>query len=226
MIENRDSFLTTIAERLNRKEPLLVKPQRTYQYSPQLATLATASIDELVDIFINQCANIHTVVERCHVDTLPQTLQQVIEQIGGGSIIYNEDERLQQLALQPLLTELEAKVWTPHIGVANITFAESANIGLVVSDITLAESGTIVLQADVHKGRSVSFLPTNSIAIIPKSTLVARMTQAAHILRSQAMTASCINFISGPSNSADIELNLVVGVHGPIRMTYILVEDF
>ncbi|SDY48300.1 L-lactate dehydrogenase complex protein LldG [Evansella caseinilytica] len=93
----------------------------------------------------------------------------------------------------------------------------------------MAESGTVVLLSIADKGRSVSLLPGTHLAIIPKSTLVPRMTQANEKIHELAKTSgrmpSCINFISGPSNSADIELRLVVGVHGPVQVTYIIIEE-
>ncbi len=119
--------------------------------------------------------------------------------------------------------------WDDQRGSENIKLAEKANVGITISEITLAESGTVTLFTDKDKGRSVSFLPATYICLVPKSSIVPRMTQAAKKLRELHLegnkVSSCINFITGPSNSADIELNLVVGVHGPIKATYIVIED-
>ena len=225
MIENREQFLQTIATQLGRQKPKTAKPERNWKHQPQLEVLKGATADELVAILVEQCANIHTTIHVCDQSQLPNTFKEVCEAFGKGTILYSEDARYEELGLTPVLTSRQAIAWSPENGQDTIAIAEQAKIGVVISDLTLAESGTIMLQSSSKRGRSLSFLPENSIAIIPKSSIVPRMTQAAQFLRTQKNVASCINFITGPSNSADIEMNLVVGVHGPIRMTYIVVTD-
>lgn len=234
-IHNRDTFLNRISTRLGREQIKTEVPVRKYKYSPQEFVLPNASKDELVEVLENQCKNIHTQFLLTNKTNLAATLEQTIENYGGGPVVTWDDERFAHFGLSTLLhKELPAKnvsvhVWNPAVGKKNIDFAEKANVGITISDITLAESGTAVLFSDQGKGRTVSFLPATSIILVPKSSIVPRITQAAKIMREQIRNGkqvpSCVNFITGPSNSADIELNLVVGVHGPVKATYIVVED-
>jgi L-lactate dehydrogenase complex protein LldG len=234
-IQNRDSFLNQIASQLGR--PRISKPvQRpNWKFRPQDEVLKGATQDELLDVLTEQCKRIHTSIYKTNLKELPATLNEVVTNYGGGPVVTWKDERFSKWGLDSLMKsdwdsqQIEVYEWDHTKGLENITKAENANVAITISEITLAESGTVVLFSDENKGRTVSFLPATYIALIPKSTLVPRMTQAAQKMREihqqTGHVASCINFITGPSNSADIELNLVVGVHGPVKASYIVIDD-
>ncbi|WP_419888135.1 LutC/YkgG family protein [Neobacillus niacini] len=234
-IQNRESFLNQIASQLGRPRISSKIERPAWKFKPQDEVLKGATQDELVEVLAEQCKRIHTSIYTTNLKELPSTLHEVVTNYGGGPIVTWKDERFSQWGLDSLLKtqwpsqDYDVYEWNHTNGSENISKAEKANVGITISEITLAESGTVVLFSDQDKGRTVSFLPATYIALIPISTLVPRMTQAAQKMREihekTGHVASCINFITGPSNSADIELNLVVGVHGPVKASYIVIND-
>ncbi|SES74524.1 L-lactate dehydrogenase complex protein LldG [Salinibacillus kushneri] len=229
-IMNKKHFLNHVAGQLGRERIMDTVERPEWKHQPQWNVLKDASQDELVDILKEQCKSIHTEVLETNKEQLSSTIQDMIKDNGGGQVVTWDDPRFQDFQVNLETQEdLNIHVWDPRLGDENIRITEQANLGITFSDITLAESGTVVLFSDAGKGRSVSLLPSTYIAIIPKNTIVPRMTQAAEMIEEKVangeQVASCVNFISGPSNSADIEMNLIVGVHGPIKATYIIVDD-
>jgi L-lactate dehydrogenase complex protein LldG len=234
-IHNRDAFLSTISSRLGRPERKEGVTRPVWKHQPQWKVLKDATQDELVEVLRKQCAHIHTDLVETNAAGLTQAVKNVVDGYGGGQVITWEDPRFASVGLdKEMYAEwseegVDVHVWNTAIGEENIAIAERSNVGITFSDETLAESGTVVLFSNKGKGRSVSLLPAAYIAIIPKSTIVPRITQTAYKIHNQVESGenipSCINFITGPSNSADIEMNLVVGVHGPIKAAYIVVDD-
>lgn len=232
-IQNRTIFLDHIAEQLNRpRKKEVVKP--TWKNQPQWNVLNDATQEELVDVLKEQCNFIHTTYKHVGKKDLKQALSEAIAEFGGDSLIVANDKRNASYGLQAFYQSLdedsvEVRYWETENQNENIRFAERANIGITFSDITIAESGTVTLFNHAGNGRSISLLPKHYIAIIPKSTIVPRMSQATKQIQEMKeqgiQLPSCISFISGPSNSADIELNLIVGVHGPVSATYIIIDD-
>ncbi|MBM7648596.1 L-lactate dehydrogenase complex protein LldG [Bacillus ectoiniformans] len=233
-IHNRDSFLSNISKSLGREKKASVERPK-WKFQPQHEVLKGASQDELMQVLKDQCRLIHTEYIETTREELANTLASTVNLYGGGPLSLWNDPRFEEYGLSELVHSTwpsenkEINIWDPAIGEKNIELAEKANIGITFTDMTLAESGTVVLLSSKDKGRSVSLLPQQYIAIIPKSTLVPRMTQAAQAISKKVQNGelipSCINFITGPSNSADIEMNLVVGVHGPVKAAYIVISD-
>ncbi|MFD2679669.1 LutC/YkgG family protein [Bacillus seohaeanensis] len=232
-VHNRDRFLNNLATNLGRERRYNVdKPK--WNQNPQWEVFKGYSQDQLVEVLKKQCEHIHTDVHETVTAELPTLITHLIKSYGGKSVVTWDDPRFRDYRLSNLSRDLndeniDVHVWDSNGNEDNLAISATADIGITFSDATLAESGTVVLFSDKGKGRAVSLLPAVYIAIIPKSTIVPRMTQVAKDIHEKIekgeLVASCVNFISGPSNSADIEMNLIVGVHGPIKATYIIVDD-
>ncbi|MDY7432204.1 lactate utilization protein LutC [Bacillus sp. V26] len=234
-IQNQESFLNRIASRLGRDRRTGGVAVPEWEHQPQYKTFEGYSADDLVTVLKNHCVKIHTELIETDSIGLYDALREQVSRFSGGPVIIPKDPRFEAYGLKSLLTKdwpgegTQVWEWDADQGEENIKKAEQANVGITFSEITLAESGTVVLYSSKDIGRSVSLLPTTYIAIVPKSSIVPRMTQASDIIRKNMADGitvpSCINYITGPSNSADIEMDLVVGVHGPVKAAYILVSD-
>ena len=71
---------------------------------------------------------------------------------------------------------------------------------------------------------AVSLLPETHVAVIGVESIVATMEQAWDRLRAErGALPRAVNFISGPSRTADIEQTVTLGAHGPYRVMIIVV---
>jgi len=108
--------------------------------------------------------------------------------------------------------------------------AARADIGVTGVDWALAETGTLVLVSGRGRPRSTSLLPATHVAVFGRERLVESLEQvgvmleALHADPALSMSGAVINFITGPSRTADIELTLTRGVHGPKEVHAIFVD--
>jgi L-lactate dehydrogenase complex protein LldG len=109
--------------------------------------------------------------------------------------------------------------------------AARADLGLTGVDLAIAETGTLVLVSGAGRPRSTSLLPPCHIAIFDRTALVESLRQVGVFLEAwhgdgrAPAAGAAINFITGPSRTADIELTLTRGVHGPKEVHAIFVEQ-
>jgi L-lactate dehydrogenase complex protein LldG len=97
-------------------------------------------------------------------------------------------------------------------------------VGITGACCAIAETGTLVTLSGSATPASVSLLPETHVAVVPAGRIVRDMEDAWTLIRSEHGTLPrAVNFISGPSRTADIEQTVTLGAHGPYRVHIILV---
>ncbi len=98
------------------------------------------------------------------------------------------------------------------------------DLGLTWAQAALLDSGSLVLVAGPGRERAVSLLPPTHVCLVARRALLPDVSALPELLHCHAdlsgnstggQLPSCLNLVTGPSSTADIELVLVRGVHGP-----------
>lgn len=102
-----------------------------------------------------------------------------------------------------------------------LSIAELDTMGAVLtsSAVSVAETGTIVLDGSADQGRrAISLVPDHHICVVPAKSIAGILPEALKRLDGTRP----LTLISGPSATSDIELERVEGVHGPRRLDVII----
>jgi L-lactate dehydrogenase complex protein LldG len=99
-------------------------------------------------------------------------------------------------------------------------------VGITGCYCAIADTGTLMLLSGPDTPLTTSLLPDTHIALVPASRILRSMEDAWDLLRREsAALPRQVAFVSGPSRTADIEMTLVLGIHGPYRVHVILVDE-
>ncbi len=99
-------------------------------------------------------------------------------------------------------------------------------VGISGAFCAIAETGTLMLLSGPDTPATVSLLPETHVALLAVSRVVARMEDGWDLLRREhGAPPRAVNFVSGPSRTADIEQTVTLGAHGPYRVGIVLVTD-
>jgi len=126
----------------------------------------------------------------------------------------------------------------PHEDLKDLGWSENVSFGLAGDDDPVgltkawagfAESGTLMALSGAEGPTTLNFLPDTFIAVLEAKDLLGTYEEGWKKLRGRKQSGTfmprTVNWITGPSRSADIELTLQLGVHGPRRVHILLVDE-
>lgn len=110
---------------------------------------------------------------------------------------------------------------TPH----SVDDMEASDVGISECDALIAQTGSVLITSRSAGGRALSVLPPHHIIIARKDQLIGSLPEAFALIKTRygANYPSMISFITGPSRTGDIERILVLGAHGPKKLSIFLI---
>jgi len=224
MISSRQQVLATIRKGLGRGElegwrraeleARLANPPRNL--IPARAQLPPA---EQVELFVKMAEEAAAEVERL-TDTT---------QVPAAVANYLAAEGLPMDIVMAPTEEFAGLPWEdtqPRLNIERRKAVNGDRVTVTPAFAGIAETGTLMLLSGPHSPTTLNFLPDIHMVVLEAKRIVGPYEDAWTLLRQRGQgMPRTVNFITGPSRSADIEQTLQLGAHGPIRLHILLVEQ-
>ena len=169
-------------------------------------------------------------------------LSSIMTQLGIKRAVRSAEDVFQQLPVDPVLRRLniettivardenrsdENRSDENASGETRRQAMIDADIGITGADYAVAETGSVVVLPRKGLSRLVSLAPPLHLALVRPQEVVETLDDVFLLrrldyYRNGGDMGSYLNFITGPSRTADIEQTLVVGVHGPKEVHMII----
>jgi L-lactate dehydrogenase complex protein LldG len=234
---NREQMLRVLRENIARGHFPAALPEHppSLHYSDQRNAWSSGTdTDTLVTKF---CKELDTLAGFTY---LVESLDEAAAQIAELALRYKttqllgwEPSAFDALGLTGLVDRLSSRGLSmvpqlvPFIGEPRheqLTQLDPIPLGLTGADAGLAESGSIVLASGPGRGRLASLIVPVHIAVLRRDRMVFALSDLVRLRPDlAAMPGSNLVCITGPSRTADIEMTLSRGVHGPREIHVILV---
>jgi len=159
----------------------------------------------------------------------------------GGSFVFSEtvkeladnlSELIQKKNFNNFITHnifIEKVLKHINVSIADIsTPGTGEEVTLTRCEFLAARTGTIVMSSEVAKSRTSFVFCSTHIVIATTNQIVNNVNTALKSLRRKYTKSNYPDFISlvtGPSRTADIEKQLVLGAHGPKEIYVFLVDE-
>ncbi len=197
---------------LGRSEPLAASPVPP-RIDESITRLVRADDVGLPELFMKRAGDLKMLVEMVSLDDLVERITAFLHENRCRKVALPVSRLFEGLGLIDALriAGVEATRWDQmtldqlydgyDCGITDVTYA-------------VAETGSLVIKTSADHGRGLSLVPMFHIAVIEPKQLAADLVDLFTQLAKEG-AGSNVLLISGPSKTADIEMNVVTGVHGP-----------